>query len=60
MFPNSPVTIDQLARARQEEIRREIRGQRYAPPLRAPGERARLGGIISLLVAAGWLISVLK
>jgi hypothetical protein len=59
MFPNSPVTIDRLVRARQEEINRGIHRQRYDPGFRGPGARVRQGGLIGLLVAAGWLISFL-
>jgi hypothetical protein len=59
MFPNNPAIIDRLARSRQEEIKREIHGQRYDPTLRNPGARPRLGRLIGLLVAAGWMISFL-
>jgi hypothetical protein len=57
MFPNSPVTIGRLVRARQEEIARGIRRQPSAPAFRGPWARPRLGRLIGLLVAAGWLIS---
>jgi hypothetical protein len=59
MFPNSPVTIDRLVRARQEEIARWIHRRPSDPPFRPPWARPRLGRLIGLLVAAGWLISSL-
>ena len=58
MFPNHHI-IGRLVQEHQEEIRREIQGQRYDSGLPTPEARGRLVKLLGLLVAVGWLISIL-
>jgi hypothetical protein len=58
MFPNNHV-IDRLIQDRQQEIQSEVRGRDFDAAFPAPEARARLGQLIVLLVAAGWVISIL-